>query len=357
MKTILITGGAGFIGSHIAEKLRLSGDRIILVDNFNDFYPYPQKIRNVEIAAGIAPSDPIAFEKSFAITDLIKRLATEENAVKLYDCDIRETAKLKLIIQKEQPACIIHLAALAGVRPSIQDPQSYIDVNINGTQSVLDAAKDCGIRNIIAASSSSVYGNTKTLPFNEDMDVSMPISPYAATKKCNEVLGHAYHHLFQMNLLFLRFFTVYGPRQRPDLAIRLFTERILSGKEIPFYGDGSTYRDYTFISDIVTGILQSIEYITQIPSTESVYEIINLGAGRKTTLSDMLHYIENNISKKANLLPLPKQDGDMEATWADITKAKKLIGYQPEIHFKEGITYFIEWFLAQNRPTMGKNDN
>ena len=237
---------------------------------------------------------------------------------------------------------VIHLAALAGVRPSIERPMEYAEVNILGSMNLWELCKDYGIKKFICASSSSVYGNNEKIPFAETDNVDRPISPYAATKKCGEILGHTYHHLYHIDMIQLRFFTVYGPRQRPDLAIHKFAKIISDGGEIPFYGDGTTARDYTFVEDIVDGITKSIVYLE---NHNKVYEVLNLGENQVVSLKEMLVEIETNLDRKAKLNRLPMQAGDVQKTNADITKAKKMVGYTPKTNFQNGIKKFVEWFL------------
>lgn len=316
MKTYLITGGAGFIGSTLADRLLLDGNQVIVVDNFNDYYDVSIKERNVE------PH----------LTD---------NNYKLYRIDICDWNALEKVFKENHIDGIVHLAARAGVRPSIEDPILYQQTNNLGTNYILELAKKYGVKNLVLASSSSVYGNNKKVPFKETDVVDFAISPYAATKKSNEVLGHVYHALYGMNMIFLRFFTVYGPRQRPDLAINKFTKLILNDEPIPVFGDGSTSRDYTYIQDIINGIVLSIQYVE---NHENVYEIINLGENTPITLLEMIQTIEKVLGKKAKMNFLPMQLGDVNKTYADITKAKELLGYNPQTSFEEGIRNFVKWY-------------
>lgn len=316
MKTYLITGGAGFIGSTLADRLLLDGNQVVVVDNFNDYYDVSIKERNV--APHLANSN-----------------------YKLYRVDICDWAALEKVFKENHIDGIVHLAARAGVRPSIEDPILYQQTNNLGTNYILELAKKYGVKNLVLASSSSVYGNNKKVPFKETDVVDFAISPYAATKKANEVLGHVYHALYGMNMIFLRFFTVYGPRQRPDLAINKFTKLILNDEPIPVFGDGSTSRDYTYIQDIINGIVLSIQYVE---NHENVYEIINLGENTPITLLEMIQTIEKVLGKKAKMNFLPMQLGDVNKTYADITKAKELLGYNPQTSFEEGIRNFVKWY-------------
>ncbi len=335
----LVTGGSGFIGSHLVEHLLKNGHSVINIDNFDDFYDYQIKIKNTLESVG--KTLEFSFhEKELDIQKLI--FETSSKKYQLYYQDIRDKDGLQTIFQKHKIDLIIHLAALAGVRPSIERPLEYEEVNIKGTLNLWELCKDFEVKKFINASSSSVYGNNEKTPFSEDDSVDQPISPYAATKKCGEILGHVYHHLYGVDMIHLRFFTVYGPRQRPDLAIHKFTKLISSKQEIPFYGDGSTARDYTFIDDIIEGMHKSICYIE---THDQVYEIINLGENEVINLNEMVMVIENELEKKSVKKNLPLQAGDVQKTNSNIHKAKTLIGYQPRTHFQNGIKKFVEWFL------------
>lgn len=320
MKTYLVTGGAGFIGSSLTEKLLNEGNRVIAIDNFCDYY------------------SPLLKEKN------IKDFLDNPN-YKLYRTDIRNSEDIKKIFSDNKIDVIVHLAAMAGVRPSIENPLLYQEVNGMGTQNILEAAKLNNINSLVMASSSSVYGNCKEIPFRENMIVDFAISPYAATKKSNEVMAHVYHKLNNMNIIMLRFFTVYGPKQRPDLAINKFTRLMLEGKSIPMYGDGTTSRDYTYIDDIVDGIIKSCDYVE---NNDNVYEIINLGSNNPISLKEMINTIGEVLNVEPNIEVLPMQPGDVDRTYADITKANKLLGYNPSITFKEGIEKFVLWYKENN---------
>lgn len=316
MKTYLITGGAGFIGSSLSERLIKEGNRVVAIDNFCDFYNPTIKENNVK--------------------ELIKN-----SNFKLYRNDIRDRESVKKIFEENNIDIVMHLAAMAGVRPSIENPVLYQDVNCMGTQNILEEMKAHNVKNLVMASSSSVYGNCKEVPFKENMIVDFAISPYAATKKANEVMTHVYHKLFDMNVIMLRFFTVYGPKQRPDLAINKFTRLMLEDKEIPMFGDGTTSRDYTYIDDIVDGIIRSCNYVE---NNNDVYEILNLGNSSPVSLKEMINIIGQAIGVKPKIKQLPMQPGDVDRTFADISKAKKLIGYNTKTSFKEGIERFIKWY-------------
>jgi len=338
----LVTGGSGFIGSHLIEQLLKNGHSVINIDNFDDFYDYKIKIRNTLESIGNY-SD---FEFSDKTSDLAHLSSiTQSSNYKLYTEDIRDKNTLKKIFENHPIDLIIHLAALAGVRPSIERPLEYEEVNIKGTMNLWELCKEFNIRKFINASSSSVYGNNDKIPFAETDNVDRPISPYAATKRCVEVLGHVYHNLYNIDSIHLRFFTVYGPRQRPDLAIYKFTKLITEENEIPFYGDGNTSRDYTYINDIIDGIIKSIIYLE---NNSDLYEIINLGESEVVSLNEMLSSLEATLKKSAIKKNLPMQPGDVLKTNADITKARALIGYKPATNFQNGIKKFVEWFLRND---------
>ena len=317
MQTFLITGAAGFIGSHLADKLLNEGNKVIVVDNFCDFYNPEIKENNV------------------------KHNLSNPN-YKLYRADIRDRNELAKVFNENKIDVVIHLAAMAGVRPSIDNPIYYQEVNCVGTQNILEEMKLHNIKKLVMASSSSVYGNCKEVPFKENMIVDFAISPYAATKKANEVMTHVYHKLFDFNVIMLRFFTVFGPRQRPDLAINKFTRLMLNDEPIPMFGDGTTSRDYTYIDDIVDGIIKSCNYVE---NNKDVYEILNLGNSSPVSLKEMINTIAEVLNKTPNIQELPMQPGDVERTFADISKAKKLIGYNPKTSFQEGIENFVKWYI------------
>ncbi|WP_343660711.1 GDP-mannose 4,6-dehydratase [Chryseobacterium sp.] len=337
----LVTGGSGFIGSHLIEQLLRNGHSVINIDNFDDFYGYQVKIKNTLESIGKIPD----FEFSEKEAD-IRRLVSlsHSDRYSLYWQDIRDYKGLENIFKTYHIDMVIHLAALAGVRPSIERPLEYEEVNVRGTMNLWELCKNHSVKKFICASSSSVYGNNEKIPFAETDNVDHPISPYAATKKSGEIIGHVYHNLYHIDMIQLRFFTVYGPRQRPDLAIHKFTKLISENQEIPFYGDGSTARDYTYIDDIVDGITKSILYLE---SNSGVYEILNLGENQVVTLSEMVATIEMALGKSAIKKILPMQPGDVTKTNADITKAKDLIGYKPVTDFQNGIKKFVEWFLRK----------
>ena len=320
MNRYFITGGAGFIGSSLSEKLINEGNKVVVIDNFCDFYDKKIKENNV------------------------KKLVQNEN-FKLYSADIRDNKAVEKIFSENNIDIVVHLAAMAGVRPSIDNPMLYQEVNCMGTQNILEEMKKHTVKNLVMASSSSVYGNCKEVPFREDMIVDFAISPYAATKKANEVMTHVYHKLFDMNVIMLRFFTVYGPKQRPDLAINKFTRLMLNDEEIPMFGDGSTSRDYTYIDDIVDGIIKSSKYVL---TNSDVYEILNLGNSSPISLKEMINVIAKTIGIEPKIKQLPMQPGDVERTFADVSKARSLIDYEPKISFEDGIKNFVNWY-KENR--------
>lgn len=337
----LVTGGSGFIGSHLVERLLKEGHSVINIDNFDNFYDYRIKIKNT--LESIADFSDFTF--SDKETDIKKLISlSQSNNYTLYYQDIRYKKGLEDLFKTHKIDVIIHLAALAGVRPSIERPLEYEEVNVRGTMHLWELCKEFRINKFVCASSSSVYGNNEKVPFAETDNVDNPISPYAATKKCGEILGHVYHQLYAIDMIQLRFFTVYGPRQRPDLAIHKFTKLISEDQEIPFYGDGSTARDYTYIDDIIDGITKSIRYLE---NHSKVYEIINLGESQVITLNEMLSTIEQALGKTAIKKILPMQPGDVQKTNADIGKAKILIDYNPTTDFQNGIKKFVEWFLRK----------
>ena len=339
--TYLVTGGSGFIGSHLVEKLLKEGHSVINIDNFDDFYDYQVKIKNTLDSI----EKNIDFEFSDKQNDIEKLVSiSKSDNYTLYYQDIRDKNGLEEIFKNHQIDLIIHLAALAGVRPSIERPLEYEEVNVRGTMNLWELCNQFGVKKFVCASSSSVYGNNEKIPFSEFDNVDEPISPYAATKKCGEILGHVYHSLYHIDMIQLRFFTVYGPRQRPDLAIHKFTKLISENKEIPFYGDGNTARDYTYIDDIIDGIVKSIYYLE---NNAKVYEIINLGESEVIKLSEMLSTLEQHLDKISTKKILPMQQGDVQKTNADITKARNLIDYKPSTNFQNGIKKFVEWFLRK----------
>lgn len=305
MKRVLVTGAAGFIGSNLTSRLVTEGYQVSGIDNFDDFYDPALKLNNI--------AEFIANPK-----------------FKLFKGDIRDKAFLRSVFNEDKPDYVVHLAARAGVRPSIEQPDLYYDVNVNGTLCLLEVMRECDVKNLIFASSSSVYGNNQKVPFSETDSVDNPISPYAATKKAGELLCHTYHHLYNFNIYCLRFFTVYGHNQRPEMAIQQFGRLIEQENIIRMYGDGSSRRDYTYIDDIISGITASINLV-------SGYEIINLGNNDTVKLIDLIRLIGTIIGKEPMIEELPMQPGDVNITYADIDKAKKLLNYQPKHSIEEGL--------------------
>lgn len=308
---LLVTGGAGFIGSHFVERSLALGHSVAVIDEFNDFYDPAIKRANLAAVAADVP---------------------------IHEVDIRDTDAVTRVIKEGNFDTIVHLAARAGVRPSIKEPKLYIETNITGTWNLLEAARLAGVPRFISASSSSVYGVLKTVPFREDMCLNQTISPYAATKLAGEQLCSNYSHLYGMRTISLRFFTVYGPRQRPDLAIHSFTRSIDQGKPINQFGDGSTRRDYTYIDDIIQGMLACLSYEGQL------CDVFNLGESQTTTLSELIQTIELALGKKAIINQMPEQPGDVPLTYADISKARALLGYDPHTKIAEGIPKFVDWY-------------
>jgi UDP-glucuronate 4-epimerase len=309
---ILVTGGAGFIGSHICRRLLADGHAVSVIDDFNDYYDPAIKRANVASFGG---------------------------AAQIVGEDIRDRNAVENLFRSGRFEAVVHIAARAGVRPSVLDPQLYIDTNITGTNILLEASRRHGVGKFLFASSSSVYGLAKSVPFSEDLALPQTLSPYAATKLAGEQLCGNYAHLFGLRTVCLRFFTVYGPGQRPDLAIHKFTDAIVRGKPIPQFGDGSTRRDYTYIDDIVQGVMGALAY--EGPN----FDIFNLGENQTISLSDLIAEIEKALGKKAVIERLPEQQGDMPLTSADITKARALLGYRPTTKIAEGIPKFVQWYL------------
>jgi UDP-glucuronate 4-epimerase len=314
MKNVLVTGGAGFIGSHLVGRLLGEGAwRVHVVDDFNDFYDPALKRRNVAAHEGRAQFS-------------------------LHEADIRDRAALGRVFAETRFDCIVHLAARAGVRPSLSEPVLYAETNINGTLNLLELARAHDVKQFVFGSSSSVYGENEKVPFAEDDPIFKPISPYAATKAAGELLCHTYSHLFGVRAVCLRFFTVYGARQRPDLAIHKFARLISAGRPIPVFGDGTTRRDYTFVEDIIAGVRAAMDY------EASLYEVINLGESRTVELRELIGLLEKELGRDAVINRQPTQPGDVPQTFADISKARRLLGYDPRTQIEDGIHRFVEWF-------------
>jgi UDP-glucuronate 4-epimerase len=320
-KRILLTGGAGFIGSHVAEALIRRGSKLSIVDNLDDFYAPSRKRLNLQEILSTGSYD-------------------------FFEADVRDMEALRKVAERVQPEIVIHLAARAGVRPSIAQPALYESVNVAGTVNLLEIAREFKVQRVILGSSSSVYGITNSVPFCEDDLKTRPISPYAATKLAAELMCYTYTHLYGLTTLCLRFFTVYGPRQRPDLAIHKFTALIESGKPIPVYGDGSMGRDYTYVDDIVAGVVASLDYA---PQSTLPFEIFNLGNSHPVRLAELIALLETATGKKAQQERLPDQPGDVPITWANIDKAKRMLGYSPKTSMEQGLRNFVAWYRSTLR--------
>jgi UDP-glucuronate 4-epimerase len=318
MKNILVTGGAGFIGSHLVDRLLAEGEwRVVVVDDFNDFYAPEIKRENV-------------------------RAHKESALYHLYEADIRDRARLEEIFKAEEKFdCIVHLAARAGVRPSLAEPLLYAETNINGTLNLLELARAYDLKQFVFGSSSSVYGINAKVPFSEEDPIRQPISPYAATKAAGEHLCHTYSHLYGIRCVALRFFTVYGARQRPDLAIHKFAKLIDTGQAIPVFGDGTTRRDYTYIDDIIAGVRAAIDY------KGSDYEVFNLGESQTVELKELIALLEKELDRHASIDRQPMQPGDVPQTFADVTKARRELGYDPQTKIEDGIKRFVQWFRRE----------
>jgi len=313
-KRVVVTGAAGFIGSHLCERLVAAGWRVTGIDNFNDFYSPASKRRNLAGLAG---------KRSF----------------RLVRGDIRRAAVLERAFSS-RPRVVIHLAAMAGVRPSMERPLLYQQVNVGGTLALLEAARRAPVRHFVFGSSSSVYGNSRRVPFSEDDPALEPVSVYAATKRAGELLCHTYHRAYGMPITMLRFFTVYGPRQRPDLAIHKFSRLMLAGKSIPFFGDGSMERDYTYVDDIVAGVLKALE-------RPAGLRLFNLGSDRPVRLDELVRVLERTLGVRARLRRLRPPIGDVRRTWADLRRSRRQLGYRPATSLEEGLARFAEWLLRQ----------
>ena len=314
MRQVLVTGGAGFIGSHLVDRLLSENDwRVTAVDDFNDFYSPEIKRRNVQ-----------------------RQL--QNPGFRLVEADIRDKAALAQVFNDSKFDCIVHLAARAGVRPSLSEPQLYVETNVNGTMNLLELTRQHKVPQFVFGSSSSVYGVNEKVPFSESDPIFNPISPYAATKAAGELLCHTYSHLYGLRCICLRFFTVYGPRQRPDLAIHKFAQLISDGKPIPVFGDGTTRRDYTYIDDIVAGVRAAIDY------DKTNYEVINLGESRTVELRELIGLLEKELDLRAVIERQPMQPGDVPQTFADISRAQKLLGYNPQTQIEDGLRLFVKWF-------------
>jgi UDP-glucuronate 4-epimerase len=321
---LLVTGGAGFIGSHLVDSLLGDGHQVTALDNFDPFYGRATKERN------------IAGHRAHA-------------GWRLVEADLRDGDSVRRRLDGDFDV-VVHLAAKAGVRLSVLDPVSYQDVNVRGTQTLLELARERGIRHFVFASSSSVYGVNPRMPWTEDDHVLQPISPYASTKVSGELLGHVYSHLYGMRFIALRFFTVYGPRQRPDLAIHRFAREMMAGRPLPVYGDGSSGRDYTFIDDVIGGVRAAIEY------RQSDFEVINLGNSKTLSLLQMIRGLEEALGVEARLDFQAEQPGDLHRTCANIDKARRLLAYEPRTSYEAGVRCFVEWLQATGSHALDQHD-
>ena len=324
MASILVTGGAGFIGSHVCERLLQLGREVVCLDAFDNFYSKKVKLRNIEPMRGA-------------------------DRFHLYEGDIRDPALLEDLFGHHAVEAVIHLAARAGVRPSLEMPRLYTDVNLTGTVTLLEHCRVYRVPRFVFGSSSSVYGNRDVVPFAEEAPADWPVSPYAATKRAGELLGYTYHHLYGMDVCCLRFFTVYGPRQRPEMAIHKFTRLIDQGDTVPLFGDGSSARDYTFVDDVVDGVIAAAE-------RSRGFQILNLGRSEVTSLKRLVELIEQELGKKANVVYQAEQPGDVRQTCADVTRARQALGYEPKVGIEEGIRRFVQWYRAVAR-TGGRPDD
>ena len=318
VRKVLVTGCAGFIGSHLAQALLQAGHEVVGLDNLDAYYPRPAKERNLAAVRQVADFPFV-------------------------EGDIRDAELLARLMAEQRPTVVVHIAALAGVRPSVQAPDRYMDVNVTGTARLLEAARLAGMERFVFASSSSVYGGDNEVPFSEDQPTASPLSPYAASKIAGEALCHSHHHLYGLPAVALRFFTVYGPRQRPDLAIHKFTKSILAGQPIPLFGDGSSSRDYTFVADIVRGIIAALDSGVD-------WSVVNLGGHHPVTLSELVAALERALGREALIERLPLQPGDMLRTCADVRKAKAVLGWEAQVSLDEGLRRFAAWFRAEEAP-------
>jgi UDP-glucuronate 4-epimerase len=320
MKRVLVTGGAGFIGSHLCQRLLQEGYEVVCLDNFDAYYDPAIKRKNLEEI----------------------KASRGAQGFQLMEGDIRDKGLLDDLFRRSSFDLIIHLAARAGVRPSIQQPLLYEEVNVTGTLNLLEACREFGVRDFIFGSSSSVYGKNRKVPFAEEDRLEAMISPYAVTKRTGELFCYAYHHLYGLNISCLRFFTVYGPRQRPEMAIHKFARLIHQGERIPLFGDGTSRRDYTYIDDIIEGIIGAMRNLQG-------YDIFNLGESQTVPLRDLISLLEQALGKKAVVEELPEQPGDVPITYAEITKARRLLGYDPKVDIAEGVGRFVQWFRDKSK--------
>lgn len=322
---VLVTGAAGFIGSHVVERLLADGHTVLGVDNFDPFYARAIKERNLEAARA---------HREFHFRE----------------GDLRNAAFLRQLFAEARPGAVVHMAARAGVRPSIQQPEAYYDLNVMGTVRLLEAMREAGVDALVFGSSSSVYGvRTDERPFVEEDTADLPVSPYAATKRAGELLCHTYHHLHGLSCLCLRLFTVYGPRQRPDLAIHKFTRALAHGEPLSVYGDGGALRDYTYVDDTVDGVVRALHKISEL-SGGPVFDIVNLGAGRTTSVNELVRLLVGTMGVEPKIDHVPAQPGDVPRTWADITRARAVLGYDPKVTLEAGLECFVAWFREEDEP-------
>jgi UDP-glucuronate 4-epimerase len=316
---LFLTGGAGFIGSHLAEALLARGDEVFCVDNFDPFYARSVKEENL-------------------------REALRSPRFRFVEGDFRDRALVRRLLAESRAEAVLHLGAKAGVRPSVEDPAGYVSANVEGTIVLLEAARDLGVRKFLFASSSSVYGDDSQAPFSEDSAANRPASPYAATKKAGEELAHALHHVAGLDVVCLRYFTVYGPRQRPEMAIHKFARHLAEGRPLTVYGRGLLERDFTYVSDVVAGTVAALDFLVR---TRPCFEVFNLGNANRVRLDDLLDVLQRTFGRRAELRYEERPAGDVERTWADVSKARRLLGYEPRVGIEEGVRRFAEWFEAR----------
>lgn len=329
MAHILVTGGAGFIGSHLCARLWTEGHWVTCLDNFDPFYAPAIKHEHVR---------------------RLRAMATTTGRLVCREGDIRDAALLDRLFQERPIDLVVHLAALAGVRPSIERPLAYSEVNIQGTLQILECCRRFHVQQVLFGSSSSVYGARQRVPFAEDDEVSLPVSPYAATKRAGELLCYTYAHLYCLRIACLRFFTVYGPSQRPDLAIHKFARLMLAGQPIPVFGDGTTQRDYTYVDDIVEGIVRAWQWLRQAEGTAEVYDIFNLGGAHPVALLELIHHLEVALDCPAQIDWQPEQPGDVPRTYADLRKSAAVLGYRPQVALATGLQHFATWLRSVPQP-------
>jgi len=322
---VVVTGAAGFIGSHLVERLLADGYSVWGMDNFDPFYPRSIKEANLGVA-------------------------NAHTEFRFAEGDLRDPAFLADLFGEASPGAVIHLAARAGVRPSIEQPEAYHDINVMGTVHLLEAMRKAGTNRLLFGSSSSVYGSRDDQrPFKEDEGADLPVSPYAATKRAGELLCHTYYHLYGLSCYCLRFFTVYGPRQRPDLAIHKFTRMLFNGEPLTVYGDGGAMRDYTYVDDTVDGVVRALRLSED--GSDPAFQVLNLGAGRTVSVNELVRLLVETTGVEPNIVNLPPQPGDVPRTWADIGRARELLGFDPQFPVEEGLKRFVQWYREQHDST------